>query len=115
MPTHAIYEPSYRRELGAGLRLRWSAAEDCEPLIEMFAEAFRRQADSPPDTAMPNLLRDYMSGRHPLVGPGDFAVVEDTERGRLLAGACLMRQEWEYGGIPFAVGRPEIVASDAEY
>jgi predicted acetyltransferase len=26
-----------------------------------------------------------------------------------------MRHKWEYGGIPFGVGRPEIVASDPGY
>jgi hypothetical protein len=115
MSTQAIHAPNYRRELGNGLRLRWSAAADAEGLAELYAEAFRHQADSPPDTGMLRLVGDYMSGQHPLLGPGDFALVEDAERGKIVAAACLMRHEWEYGGIPFGVGRPEIVASDPEY
>ena len=49
MSTQAIHAPNYRRELGNGLRLRWSAAADAEGLAELYAEAFRHQADSPPD------------------------------------------------------------------
>ena len=58
-----------------------------------------------------------MSGTHPLMGPGDFALVEDQSKPHnpLVACTCLWRHTWEYEGIPFAMGRPEIVASDPAY
>ena len=34
-----------------------------------------------------------MSGRHPLIGPGDFALVENTDGGAIVAATCLIRQD----------------------
>jgi hypothetical protein len=115
MPTRSLAEAGYRRELGDGLVLRWATAADAGALAELYAEAFRDTADSPPNEGTLRVVEDYMSGRHPFLGPQDFAVVADERRGVVLAAACLMRQEWDYGGIPFPVGRPEIVASDPDY
>jgi hypothetical protein len=56
-----------------------------------------------------------MSGRHPLAGPGDFALVEDTTRGEIVACAVLMRQTWDYADIALPVGRPEAVATKIGY
>ena len=58
-----------------------------------------------------------MSGTHPVMGAGDFALVEDTRRpgNSLVACTCLWRHTWEYEGIPFGIGRPEIVATDPAY
>ena len=58
-----------------------------------------------------------MSGTHPVMGAGDFALVEDTRKqgNSLVACTCLWRHTWEYEGIPFGIGRPEIVATDPAY
>jgi len=115
MSIKALSAPDYRRELGGGLVLRWSTSADLERLIQLYSDVFRDKQDSPPSPRMQAWVRDLMSGRHPLLGPGDFALVEDIERGIAVAATCLMHQEWEYDGVPFPVGRPEIVATLAEY
>jgi Acetyltransferase (GNAT) domain len=58
-----------------------------------------------------------MSGTHPVMGAGDFALVEDTRKpgNTLVACTCLWRHTWEYEGIPLGIGRPEIVATDPDY
>lgn len=109
-----LHDAAYRRGLDDGLTLRWSTKDDTEKLTELYSEVFRDKADAPPNTFVAALTRDLMSGHHPLIDPGDFALVEDRE-GRIIAATCLMRQTWEYAGIPFPVGRPEIVASLPEY
>jgi Acetyltransferase (GNAT) domain len=64
-----------------------------------------------------HLMRELMSGMHPVMGAGDFALVEDTRKqgNSLVACTCLWRHTWEYEGIPFGIGRPEIVATDPAY
>jgi len=78
---------------------------------------FRDGPDEPPNTSIAALMREAMSGRFPPMGAGDVAVVEDTRRRehRLVCCTCLWRLAWDYEGIPFAVGRPEIVATDPQY
>jgi hypothetical protein len=51
------------------------------------------------------------------MGPGDYAVIEDTrkEGHPLVACTCLWRQEWEYEGIAFGVGQPEFVVTHPDY
>lgn len=51
------------------------------------------------------------------MGPTDFAVIEDTSKeGRpIVACTCGWRHTWTYEGIPFQVGRPEMVATDPAY
>lgn len=101
--------------LDGGLLLRWSTAQDVEGLARLSAETFRDEEADPPNTYFGNWIEDLMSGRHPLAGPGDFALVEDTATGEIVAGAALMRQTWEYDGIAFPVGRPEAVATKLAY
>jgi hypothetical protein len=113
--TQQLSDAGYRRDLGGGLVLRWSTAADLEGLIALYTQVFRREKADPPNPTMGEWVRDMMSGRHPLLGPGDFALVEDTDRDRIVTATCLMDQVWEYEGIGFPVGRPEIVASDEEY
>lgn len=111
----SLADPSYRRALDDGLVLRWSTAKDVEGLARLNADAFRDAEHDPPNSWFGNWIHDLMSGRHPLAGPGDFALVEDTRTGEIVAGAVLMRQTWEYDGIPFAIGRPEAVATAPAY
>lgn len=110
-----LSDQSYRRDLGDGLVLRWSTSADLEGLIQLYTYVFRNKADDPPSQSLPFWVGDLMSGRHPQITPNDFALVEDTARGGIVAATCLLVQTVEYAGIPFSMGRPEIVASHPEY
>ena len=114
-PAH--YDLRVKRELGNGLLLRWSEANDTEELVYLASNVFRDEADGPPNTHAENLVRELMSGRHPLMGPRDFVVIEDTRRTehRMVACTCFWSQTWEYEGIRFGFGRPEIVGTDPDY
>lgn len=109
--------PSYRRDLGDGLILRWSTAEDTERIATLNSIAFRRKAEAPPNTHAMNHVRRLMKGDHPLMGPHDFGIVEDTskEGNPVVACTCFWKHTWTYEGIPFSVGRPEMVATDPAY
>ncbi|HKV83307.1 MAG TPA: GNAT family N-acetyltransferase, partial [Ktedonobacterales bacterium] len=108
-------EPNYGRDLGDGLTLRWSTPEDAERVVDLYAQVFRPKADAPLNPHIPIWTRDMFSGRHPHIGPGDFAVVEDTQTGALVASTCLLRYTVEYEGVVVPFGRPEVVASLPEY
>ena len=105
------------RDLGDGLILRWSTAEDTEGLAQLTGMVFRNSSDEPVNQPLSDLIYHLMSGTNPLMGAGDYALVEDTRKqgNRIVACTCLWRQNWEYEGIPFRIGRPEIVATDPEY
>jgi hypothetical protein len=108
-------EATYRRDLGDGLVLRWSTAADVDELERLYSHVFRDNADAPLNIFTALWTRDLMSGRHPLIGPGDFALVEDTRQRMIVSATCLLAQTWEYEGIAFEVGRPEIVATEPDY
>ena len=109
--------PDYQRDLGNGLVVRWSTPVDTDDIIYLVSTVFRDGPDEPPNAALTALFRDVMSGHFPPTRAGDVAVVEDTRRRehRLVCCTCLWRLTWDYEGIPFVVGRPEIVATDQEY
>ena len=115
--TLSAASATYRRDLGNGLILRWSTAEDTEKIAQLCSMAFRSKADEPANEFMLRWVRRLMRGDHPVMGPGDYGVVEDTSKeGRpVVACTCLWRHTWEYEGVPFVIGRPEVVASDPAY
>lgn len=115
--TQSAASALYRRDLGDGLILRWSTAEDTEKIAQLCSMVFRDKANEPANEFMLHWIRRLMRGDHPVMGPGDFGVVEDTtkEGAPVVACTCLWRHTWEYEGVPFAIGRPEIVASDPAY
>jgi Acetyltransferase (GNAT) domain len=106
-----------RRDLGNGLVLRWSTADDIEGLAQLTGMVFRNSPEEPLNHLLSDLIHHLMSDMHPVMGSGDFALVEDTHKqgNRIVACTCLWRQTWEYEGIPFRIGRPEIVTTDPEY
>ncbi|WIG60092.1 MAG: hypothetical protein OJF49_002840 [Ktedonobacterales bacterium] len=115
MSTTSFSEDGYRRELGGSLVLRWSTERDMEGVANLYAQVFRRAADAPPNPHMPIWVGDMFSGRHPHITARDFAVVEDTREGKLVAATCLLGYTCAYDGVPFGFGRPEVVASLPEY
>ncbi len=113
----ALAGPSYRRDLGSGLVLRWSTAADAAAIAALLGLVWRNHADDPLNPRVMEAAHRHMSGRFPLTGPGDFAVVEDMHAAEHPIVACtsLWREEWEYAGIPFGIGRPESVATNPAY
>jgi GNAT superfamily N-acetyltransferase len=110
-------DPSYRRDLGDGLVLRWSNKSDIEAIAQLESIVFRDSSNDPPNSPLAEFTHEMMSDDYPLMGAGDFALIEDSRHGknRLVACTCLWRQRWEYEGIPFDIGRPEFVATDTDY
>jgi hypothetical protein len=113
--TIPMADNAYRRDLGDGLLLRWSTAEDVEQVAALYAHAFRDSAEAPLNWHVPHWTRDLFSGRHPYISPHDFAVVEDTTSHTIVASACLLGYTIAYEGISLPFGRPEVVASMPDY
>lgn len=115
IPTAAT--ASYRQELGDGLVLRWSTSDDAENLARLCGMAFRNKEDDPSDEWMELAVHQLMSGKHPLMGTNDYGLVEDTNKkdNPIVACVCLLYYTWQYQGISFPVGRPEIVATNPDY
>lgn len=103
------------RALPGGLRARWATSNEAEKVAELNGHVFRQEEqDEVSPWALAQTL-DMMSGAHPLMSPGDFAIVEDVATGRFVAGTCLLRQTWRLEDVSFPVGRPELVATREEY
>ena len=101
------------KDLGDGLILRRSCKEDVEALaafnVQIHAE------DEMERVAVDAWTRDLLSGKHPNFGVDDFTVVEHVDDHKIVSTMNLISQTWVYEGIPFGVGRPELVGTLPEY
>jgi hypothetical protein len=100
------------RHLSNGLVLRVATPDDREPLAEFTGRIFGR--DNQRDELAAMYTRDTMRADHPVIGPSNTLVVEDKAAGKIVSSTILIPQTWTYAGIPFGVGRPEMVATDPE-
>ena len=103
------------RDLGDGLILRRSRVDDTQALVEFQGNIHRESGSEEPDSYVAAWVQDLMEGPHPTFDPGDFTLVQDTRTGAIVSALCLISQTWTYGGIPFGVGRPELVATRPDY
>lgn len=112
-PTR-ITEP---QDLGDGLILRWSTPADLEKIGQLLGTAFRNSADDPLNVSMADQAQIGARPDFAFRGATQWGIVEDTNKAECPIVACtyLWRHQWSYAGIPFSVGRPEFVASDAAY
>ena len=101
------------RELGDGLVLRHAIPEDEEALVK-FNREIHGEGDWD-EKGLEDWTRDLISGDSPTFKPGDITIVEDTTTGEIVSTCCLISQTWTYDGIPFKVGRPELVGTKKEY
>lgn len=101
------------RDMGDGLVLRRATVDDTEALAA-FNATVQMDPDEP-EVGIDIWTRDMMRGDHPTTGAGDFLIVEDTRTGAIASSLCLIAQRWSYAGIPFRVGRPEMVGTAPEY
>ena len=95
-------------DLGDNLILRFALPDDVDALAEFNARVFE-------DEKVGAGIRGLMLGRHPTVKSNDFTVVEDTRANKIVSSMCLISQTWAYRGIPFKLGRPEVVVTEPEY
>lgn len=94
-------------DLGGNLALRLARPDEIDALVEFNTRIF--------DDRITLWTYDLLSGRHPTVRAADFTVVEDTHHGKIVSSMCLISQTWVYDGIPFKVGRVELVATEPDY
>ncbi|KAI1319916.1 hypothetical protein EDD11_002591 [Mortierella claussenii] len=115
--------------LGDGLIMRWSTHADAENIVALCGEAFKWLPSGDPveDDQIPGPnefaragARRLMSGKNAAMSEFDYALVEDTHRGKegknpIVAGVSLHRFMIHYGSVDLPVGKPELVASLPEY
>ncbi len=99
--------------LADGLKLRNAFPQDAEPLAQ-FNGAWLG-TDPVDERMVAAWTRDFVSDAHPTCGASNVFIVEDTREKKIVSTLCLIPQTWTYAGIPFAVGRPEAVATHPDY
>ena len=102
-------------ELGDGLFLRRSAVRDADALTDFNARIQSDDGPDHPDERVGVWARDLLTRPHPTFKPEDFTVVEEKATGKIVSSMNLISQTWTYAGVPFKVGRPELVGTLPEY
>lgn len=109
-----VHDPKLPLDLGDGLVLRQSRIEDTDALAPFNAEIHRGDAPEPA-AWIDRWTRDLMRGNHPTHTPDCFTIVEEAATGRIVSALNLISQTWSYGGVPFGVGRIELVGTAPDY
>lgn len=102
-------------ELGDGLLLRRGRAEDAESLAEFNAVIQSDEGPDKPDERVWAWTHDLMAHPHPTFKPEYCTIVEEISTGKIVSTMNLIPQTWRYAGIPFKMGRPELVGTLPEY
>jgi hypothetical protein len=108
-----MHNELFIRDLGNGLILRHASKRDASALSEFNgrihgeSEADRRRVAA--------WTRDLLAKPHPTLQPSDFTIVEETATRRIVSSLNLIPQTWTYEGVPFGVGRPELVSTDPAF
>jgi hypothetical protein len=102
-------------DLGDGLRLRRSRVEDADFLANFNAMLHSDEGPDKPDDRLWAWTNDLLGKSHPTFKPNDFTIVEEVATGKIISSMNLIPQTWSYAGVPFKVGRPELVGTLPEY
>ncbi len=108
-------QPEIIKELGDGLILRRATVEDAEALATFNGTIHKAPDDEAPDEHIVAWTMDLMTRPHPTFQPEDFTLVVDLRTEAIVSCMNLISQTWSYEGIPFGVGRPELVGTDPQY
>jgi hypothetical protein len=97
------------RDLGGGLILRWATPADEAAVTELDWRMYGREK-------FVRWAGDLRGGQHPTTGASDMTIVLDERAGgKVVSHVVMIGQTWAYDGIPFSVGRPELVVTDPAY
>jgi GNAT superfamily N-acetyltransferase len=111
----SLADNAYLCRFGDGLVLRWSRPQDVERVASLYADVFRAGPDAPLNAHVARWTRELFSGRHPHVGPHDFAVAQEKATGAIVAAMGLLRYPIAFEGVTVPFGRPEEVATHPDY
>jgi hypothetical protein len=103
------------RNLGEGLILCRSMAGDADALAEFNSRIHSDDGFDKPDLRVAGWTRDLISRPHPTFQADDFTLIVEASTGKIISSLNLIPQTWAYEGIPFGVGRPELVGTLPEY
>jgi hypothetical protein len=112
--SHAISD-ELPINLGNGLVLRRSTPQDVKNLTDFNSRIQSDEGPDKPDERVGSWAYDLLTKPHPTFKPSDFTIVEETTTGKIVSSMNLIPQTWTYAGIPFKVGRPELVGTLPEY
>jgi hypothetical protein len=102
-------------DLGNGLILRRSSPQDAQALSDFNARVLSEEGIDKPDERLWAWTHDLLTKPHPTFKADNFTIVEDVSKGQIVSSMNLIPQVWTYAGIPFKVGRPELVSTLPEY
>ena len=109
MNTNAII-----KKIDDDLILRRGTPADAEALAQ-----FNGKVHADPEDGFAEFIAGWVheltSGNHPTTQAEDFTIVENIKTGEIVSTLCLIGQTWNYDGIPFQVGRPELVGTHEDY
>ena len=98
-----------------GLILRQATPDDARALSDFNAIMHSDDGPDQPDEYIRAWTIDLLTKPHPTFKPEDFLIIEDTNSGNIVSALCTVSQTWMYEGVPFGVGRPELVATHPDY
>lgn len=103
------------RDLGNGLVLCRTTVEDAEAVAEFNSRIHSDEGFDKPDARIAAWTRDLIARPHPTFHADDCTVVVEAATGQIVSSLNLISQTWSYEGIPFGVGRPELVGTLPDY
>ncbi len=103
------------RNLGEELILCRSMGADADALAEFNSRIHSDEGFDKPDLRVAEWTRDLVARPHPTFHEDDCTLVVEAATGKIVSSMNLIPQTWAYEGIPFGVGRPEIVGTLPEY
>lgn len=115
MTTSRINIDQLPIDLGDGLILRRSRAEDAQALADFNAKVHSDDGPEKPDERAWAWTYDLCAKPHPTFNSSDFTIVEESATRKIVSSLNIIPQTWTYAGIPFKVGRPELVGTLPEY
>jgi hypothetical protein len=103
------------KNLGDGLILCRSSAADAGVLAEFNSHVHSDDGFDTPDERVGAWTHDLLARPHPTFHANDCTLVVEAANGKIVSSMNLISQTWAYAGIPFKVGRPELVGTLPEY
>jgi hypothetical protein len=101
--------------LGDGLILCRSMPSDAGALGEFNSRIHSDDGFDKPDLRVESWTHDLLTRPHPTFHPDDCTLVVEAATGKIVSSMNLISQTWAYEGIPFKVGRPELVGTLPEF